>query len=217
MLGGSEMINLIKKDLKLNFAIKGSVISLVLFLPFMLLVLGLDSKENIYPIMILSYSYILMSMPFKYDAREKPHLFIQSLPIKKRDVVISKYIILILNFIIAIGYTWLIFSLLNLLGFGMGNKLSISILKETLIIYILISSISLPAYLRLPPKIGNVVNIMIYVMIINIFALGSGVKDIMNLLVRYNIDGWMIFVVMAVVYFLSMGISISLYETRDLY
>lgn len=211
------MINLIKKDLKLNFAIKASLISLVLFLPFMLIVMGIKEGEKLYSLMILSYGYILMNMPLKYDAREKPHMLIQSLPVKKRDVVISKYISMLIYYLIGLVYTWIVFNLLDLVGFGINGSLSLITIKETFFIFIPVTSISLPAYLRLPPKLGNILNVIIYVTMLNLFVFMPGGNNLMNIVNKYSSNGLMMTIIIAIIYFLSMGISILLYETRDFY
>ena len=176
------MISLIKRDLKLNFATKASVIFLIIFLPFLMLIMEINDIERIYPFMILSYGYILTSMPFRYDAREKADLLIQSLPIKKRDVVISKYISALINYLIALSYTWFVLSILDLIKLGIGVNLNLTIIKETVFVFILVSSISLPAYLRLPPKLAGVVNVIIFVIILNIFVFMPGDKDITNII-----------------------------------
>lgn len=74
------MLALIKKDFKLNFAVKSSLISLVLLVPFMVFIMEINNIDRIYPFVILSFGYILTNIPFKYEAREKPHLLMQSLP-----------------------------------------------------------------------------------------------------------------------------------------
>lgn len=213
------MISLIKRDLKLNFATKASVIFLIIFLPFLMLIMEINDIERIYPFMILSYGYILTSMPFRYDAREKADLLIQSLPIKKRDVVISKYISALINYLIALSYTWFVLSILDLIKLGIGVNLNLTIIKETVFVFILVSSISLPAYLRLPPKLAGVVNVIIFVIILNIFVFMPGDKDITNIINifgEFSNNGFFAIVLLGIIYFLSMGISIFLYETRDL-
>lgn len=213
------MISLIKRDLKLNFATKASVIFLIIFFPFLILIMEINDIERIYPFMILSYGYILTSMPFRYDARKKTDLLIQSLPINKRDVVISKYISALINYLIALSYTWLVLNIFDLTKLGIGVNLNLNIIKETVFIFTLISSISLPAYLRLPPKLANVVNVIIYITILNIFVFMPGDRDItniVNMMSELSNNGFLTIAILGIIYFLSMGISIFLYETRDL-
>ena len=207
------MLNLIRKDLLLNFSSKQSVIFLILFFPFMLLVLETNST-NIYSLMILSYGYVLNNMPFKYEVINKTHMLIQSLPIKKRDVVLSKYISMFINYFLGVIFVGIYFGIISVFRIKIGEGLSISLIWQTLIIFIFITSISLPAYFRLPPRLGNIVNVMIYIIIINIFVIGS--SDNIDILTALNGQRFNLPIITPIVYLISMLISIGLYETKDL-
>ncbi|MEY8415491.1 ABC-2 transporter permease [Tissierella praeacuta] len=207
------MLNLIRKDLLLNFSSKQSVIFLILFFPFMLLVLETNST-NIYSLMILSYGYVLNNMPFKYEVINKTHMLIQSLPIKKRDVVLSKYISIFINYFLGVILVGIYFGIISVFRIKIGEGLSISLIWQTLIIFIFITSISLPAYFRLPPRLGNIVNVMIYIIIINIFVIGS--SDNIDILTALNGQRFNLPIITPIVYLISMLISIVLYETKDL-
>ncbi|MBU5255911.1 ABC-2 transporter permease [Tissierella praeacuta] len=207
------MLNLIRKDLLLNFSSKQSVIFLILFFPFMLLVLETNST-NIYSLMILSYGYVLNNMPFKYEVINKTHMLIQSLPIKKRDVILSKYISIFINYFLGVILVGIYFGIISVFRIKIGEGLSISLIWQTLIIFIFITSISLPAYFRLPPRLGNIVNVMIYIIIINIFVIGS--SDNIDILTALNGQRFNLPIITPIVYLISMLISIVLYETKDL-
>ncbi|WP_312668575.1 ABC-2 transporter permease [Tissierella praeacuta] len=207
------MLNLIRKDLLLNFSSKQSVIFLILFFPFMLLVLETNST-NIYSLMILSYGYVLNNMPFKYEVINKTHMLIQSLPIKKRDVVLSKYISIFINYFLGVILVGIYFGIISVFRIKIGEGLSISLIWQTLIIFIFITSISLPAYFRLSPRLGNIVNVMIYIIIINIFVIGS--SDNIDILTALNGQRFNLPIITPIVYLISMLISIVLYETKDL-
>lgn len=207
------MLNLVRKDLMLNFSNKKSAIFLILFFPFLLLILETNST-NLYSLMILSYGYILTNMPFKYEIKDKTHTLIQSLPITKKDVVISKYISIFINYFLSIILVAVYFGIISIFRIKIAGGLDISVIKETLVIFTIITSISLPAYFKLPPKLGNIVNIMMYIFIINIFVIGSS-GDI-NIFTLLNIQGINLLIITVIVYLISMVISIGLYETRDL-
>jgi len=207
------MLNLIRKDLLLNFSSKQSVIFLILLFPFMLLVLETNST-NIYSLMILSYGYVLNNMPFKYEVINKTHMLIQSLPIKKRDVVLSKYISIFINYFLGVILVGIYFGIISVFRIKIGEGLSISLIWQTLIIFIFITSISLPAYFRLSPRLGNIVNVMIYIIIINIFVIGS--SDNIDILTALNGQRFNLPIITPIVYLISMLISIVLYETKDL-
>jgi len=212
------MLALIKKDFKLNFAVKSSLISLVLLVPFMVFIMEINNIDRIYPFVILSFGYILTNIPFKYEAREKPHLLMQSLPIKKRDIVISKYITALINYCIALAIAWILFNLIDLIYFKTEMSLNLKVIKETFFAYILITSINLPSQFRFSHKLANVVNVFVYVIIVNFFIFMADETTIIKLLNKsILIDDLLVLVVTAIIYFISMILSIYLYKTRDLY
>jgi len=153
-------------------------------------------------------------MPFKYEVINKTHMLIHSLPIKKRDVVVSKYISIFINYFLGVILVGIYFGIISVFKIKIGENLSISLIRQTLIIFIITTSISLPAYFRLSPRLGNIVNIMIYIIIINIFVMGS--SDNIDIFTALNAQRLNLPIIVAIVYLISMVISIGLYETRDL-
>lgn len=201
------MFNLIKKDFLLTFSNKQSWILIILYVPFILFTMGTD-KGFAVNLMIYTFVYMLTTIPFGYEIQTKPHILLQSLPIKKRDIVISRYLSIFVNYIVGfvctVGYMWII----SLLGFVNVDNISLSLVESTLPIVVLSLSISLPALFRLPPKIANVVNIFIYIGIMNFVIIPFGQYG--NLF-----NGVGLPIISAIVYLVSIGISLWLYETRD--
>ncbi len=201
------MLNLIKKDFLLTFSNKQSWILIILYVPFILFIMG-TTKGFAVNLMIYTFVYMLTTIPFGYEIQTKPHILLQSLPIKKRDIVISRYLSIFVNYIVGfvctVGYMWII----NLLGFVNVDNINFSLVKSTLPIVVLSLSISLPALFRLPPKIANFVNIFIYIGIMNFVIIPFGQYG--NLF-----NGLGLPIISAIVYLLSIGISLWLYETRD--
>ena len=201
------MLNLIKKDFLLVFSSKQSWIFIILYVPFILFTIGTDNKF-IGGLMIYTLAYMLTTISFGYDTQIKTHILLQSLPIRKRDIVISKYLSIFINytigFVVTGGYLWII----NLLGFIDVDIFNLSLVESTLPIILLSLSISLPALFRLPPKIANVINMFIYIGIMNFVIIPFGQYG--NLF-----NGLVLPIISAIVYLLSIGISLWLYETRD--
>jgi len=184
----------------------------------MVFIMEINNIDRIYPFVILSFGYILTNIPFKYEPREKPHLLMQSLPIKKRDIVISKYITALINYCIALAIAWILFNLIDLIYFKTEMSLNLKVIKETFFAYILITSINLPSQFRFSHKLANVVNVFVYVIIVNFFIFMADETTIIKLLNKsILIDDLLVLVVTAIIYFISMILSIYLYKTRDLY
>lgn len=202
------MLNLIKKDFLLTFSNKQSWILIILYVPFILVIMG-TAKGFTVNLMIYTFVYMLTTIPFGYEVQTKPHILLQSLPIKKRDIVISRYLSIFVNYIVGfvctVGYLWII----SLLGFIDVDSFNLSLIESTLPVILLSLSISLPALFRLPPKIANVINTFIYIIIMNFVIMQS-----------YKFDGIFnglgLTIIAVIVYLLSMVISLWLYEERDL-
>lgn len=208
------MLSLIKKDFLVAFSSKGNILFLTLYIPLIYIVLGTSGPERMISIMIMSFAYILTTISFAYEVTTKPHILIQSLPIKKRDVVISKYISIFVNYIGAIifigGYLWII----SLFGIRTVDSFSFSLIINTLPILVISLSISLPAQFRLPARIANFVNSFIIIIVINrMMFVSSGGKSMFDVYMAGDLKSLIITVI---VYLASMTVSIWMYEGRDL-
>lgn len=204
------MFNLIRKDYLLIFSSKATIFMFLFFLPFFQFTLGSDNYISIPLVSIITFGYMLTTMSFNFEMKNKPYVMVRSLPIKTRDIVMAKYIHMFLNYIIAVLYTFIYMKILNLLGLTISDDLDMGTLKEGLFLVILALSISLPLQFRLPAKIANFVNIFFFMFLINYFSLTLGrdlVSDFSNLIVS---------VTLIVIFFISMGLSALLYKSRDL-
>lgn len=72
---------------------------------------------------------MLTTMPFSYEIQTRSHILLQSLPIKKRDVVVSKYLSIFLNYIVGFGVAGIYLWIINLLGFINVDNVNISLIK----------------------------------------------------------------------------------------
>jgi len=205
------MINLIKKDLLLTFSTKSSIFLIALYIPLINLIMGGTEPETIISIMIISLVYILTIIPISYEKRDKPHILIQSLPVRRKDLVISKYISVFVNFILGIiiiaCYLWII----SLFGIRTVDSLSFSVIIYTLPIVIFSLSISLPILIRAPVKIANFFNGAMLGIIMSTVRSGN----IGNTSSNSIKDPRFIFIAIALVYLISMFISIWMYEEQE--
>lgn len=211
------MLSLIKKDFKLIFGSKQTVFFMLLYIPIMLLLIENDSsREYIYMIIIMTYAYMITTMTFSYDVTYKTHLLVQSLPVKKNEIVISKYILLFINFIISVIYGGIYIWILNKLNISNIDFFNLSKLKIALPVVIIALSMALPAFIRLPSKIASFVNIFIYVTIVNFFGMNvSNLENILSNSLFSMFNGFGFTLVALVIMVVSMITSIMLYRSRD--
>ena len=204
------MFNLIKKDFLLMLSSKITLFTFLLFLPFYQILLADGSNFPIYLISIITLSYMLTTMSFAFEERNKPYIMLNSLPIKSRDIVISKYIQMFINYIIAVAYTFVYLKLVTFFNISVPANFNISTLKQAFILIVLSLCISLPLQFKLPSKMARFINILIYVSIMNYFS--TYLEDSLF----YDSNTIMLFALVFVTYFLSMGLSLLLYKNRDL-
>ena len=204
------MFSLIRKDILLLLSSKSTVLPFLLFLPLYRLVLGMDPDYSIVILSIVTLGYLLTVSSFSFEIKNKPYITILSLPIKRRDVVISKYIGIFINYAIAVIYTFIYSKLLLLIGVNITGNFDISTLKYTFLILSVGLCISLPLQFRLPPKIANFVNAFFYIYFLSYFSmiLGQGLFERLGALTQFTL--------VTIIFLISRGLSLLLYKYRDL-
>lgn len=209
------MFNLIRKDFLVTFANKFAFYLLLGMVPLLMLFMDNFDSNMIFMYSVLTFVFICTRTPFAYEIKDKPHLLIQSLPVTKTDIVISKYLSFFIYFTIGAVFTLVYLLFLTLLGFINISNLMLETVIITLATSILLLSISLPAEFMFSPKTSNLVNIIVYVIFLNFFIIGdSPLLQFINLFSDFRIG---IALIIFVVYFLSIGISVLLYRNRKFY
>lgn len=212
------MINLIRKDILVNFSNKRTAILLLMYVPFISFVLEPANMNNIFLFSTFTFCYMMTNMSFGYEIKDKPHIFIQSLPIRKKDIVIGKYLSIFANFIMGTIYSLIYMWIISLIGLVDVDKIDITIILSTLALTIVSLSISLPTQFRFSPKVANFLNIFIYIIILNDFIANSDMLlRILNLDLSNISNILLVISGILALYLISMTISIVLYNTRKFY
>lgn len=208
------MFSLIRKDMLLTFSTKGNFLTIILLIPLMNLMLGVSKPSQLIAISIISITHILTIASFSYELRSKSNMLIQSLPIKKRDIIFSKYISIFINFIFSVIVTVVYLWITSLFKIKTVDSFNFNIIKDTLSILLLGLSISLPLHFALPPKMANFTNVFILMMIINTVILGP--NSINSMFNSKGSGDFKLLIIAVVVWVLSMIISLMIYEKKDL-
>lgn len=212
------MINLIKKDMRINFSNKVTNIMLIMYFPFILLALGNENISILFMFSTVSFVFIMTKINFVYETRDKSHIFTQSLPVRKRDIVISKYISIFINFILGVIYTFIYMWVAKLVGIINFDKIQLSTILSSLGLSVVALSISMPMQFRFSSKLADFFNMLFYIVIISLIMRSEDIflrilkfdmKNIYNILL---IIGGII-----AVYLISIATSIGLYKTRKFY
>lgn len=208
------MIKLIKKDLILTYFSKGAITLILFFIPFVMFLIDFQIKERIIAVVIFTITYVLAIGPFEHEEKSRPHMLIQSLPIKKNEIIISKYIGMFVNYILALVYTGIGLWIIKFLGNSSVDSLNLSIIKITLPIVIIFHSIILPILIRLSTKVASAIGMGIFVFINNTYLIYDYEKTCMRLLETSK--PLLVPIMVIIILFISIGLSIALYENRDL-
>lgn len=227
------MINLIIKDLKLQ---KKICIIGIAFYMFMIFLLGSANKSipetfspfvfNIWYTFMIVYM-VCLSVLYSdgYDEKNKSHIILNSLPLNRSTLVISKYISLLIYPII---YLAAILTFSNILGFLLPNLVPLNIIGILLpIIFIgLAFSIYYPLYFRIGRKMLEIYRLFIWSLLMILPTIFnkmikkiplSLVKDILNNITsNYKFYLALLFVITICLVILSCMLSVKLYKNRDL-
>lgn len=215
------MLNLIRKDF---FTIgRKELLFLLGYMGIALSFAGKLTNESTYLIVIITLTYILSTSNFSYDEKNNSHNFINSLPLTRSEVVISKYIVLFL-------YTALIITVISLLGALITTLnlprnigyIKLATIKHSIFSILLMNSISYPLYFKLDIKKGQTFNVIMYLtftmIIFNISSLNNStaLKNII-LFAKDNpsIVGFSLSAFIIVLTAASTILSITFYERRE--
>ncbi|WP_242568028.1 ABC-2 transporter permease [Clostridium botulinum] len=109
------MLNLIKKDLIIT---KSYIIKALAILIFYIFIFNEMDKQGIYIIGIYLIVQILISVSFFYGETAKEDYILKSIPVKKKNVVLAKYISIIIYFIAFLILIYLSNFIVHILNFS---------------------------------------------------------------------------------------------------
>lgn len=212
------MLNIIKMDLKSNYFLQEKI-EIASFVILGLLLAMFFSPDRIGFIVYLNVSFIVLYMSVEMNKDKlslKSNAMIQSLPIRRLDYVIAKYLLVIINHIIGFVYIYLVFFLLGLLGYEHIKYINMGIIIDIFRINLLVFSIILLISFLLFNQFRIFLNIFILISFLNHYEIDpygywglfggmiSIVRDLNSLLIPLAI------------YIFSGVLSYIAYRERDL-
>lgn len=208
------MFKLIRKDLLLALSNKFYLISTLLFAPLLLFFMDFQVNEKIIVIIICGMSFFLLSLSFYYVDKLKPEVLIQSLPIRKREIVLSKYMLVFLCYLIGVIYVSILFKVAEFLGYSITANLNISIIKITLPLVIIHQSIILPISFGISDRLANSIGTGLLVFINNFYLMHDFERTSRMLLNSSN--RFSVALIVILIFVLSIIVSITIYKNKDL-
>lgn len=215
------MINLIKKDILIQ---KKTLPFLCIFVIIFALNSETNSQGSLY-ILGVTIGYILTIGALAYDETYKGHTLINSLPIARKNIVISKYLGIFFFTAISLVFLTLMSLIFNIMGFSDINVKYISLIdiKTITSTVLILSSIMIPLFLKFGIKLGKLLNFIVFFMFFSIsnFVIQnkneSFIKNILDFITTNNSVSLAIIsiIILTCIYTLSMYFSFKIYENKD--
>lgn len=211
------MLNLIKKDFIITYSNKTIFLAFLFFVPILFFLKDTLNSNMVFLYSVLPICFLSTRSSFSYDSMRKSEFLIQSLPVTKRDIVVSKYLSIFINFTIACIFTISYMFVLNNatpISIDLSN-LRFNSIVSGLVLVILYVSLSMPGEFGFTPKTSSILNTIIYVTFLNLFMMGdSPILDFPNIFSDYKLATGLIVIL---IYLVSMKVSILLYKNRKFY
>lgn len=209
------MFKLVRREIIVNLSKKWpNLLFILLILPTMALFLeGNSVYLLIFHIPALITLYVSISMDIE-EIKLNHNAFIQSLPVKRWEYVVSKYIISTINYIFVVIYTIILMKILSYLGYNHLEFINLNAIKEAAIISFYTFSILLPISFIFFSRWRIFFGILILSILAqsyNYDKYGGSLNTLIQILKKKTNP-----IIFIITLFFSIGISIVAYKKRDL-
>ncbi|NLI89107.1 MAG: ABC-2 transporter permease [Epulopiscium sp.] len=211
------MLKIMNKDLRVMLASKSQIALMLFIVPLFLLIVDANNMGWLYFLILIIVAYTLIITPFSFDVSNKTIGLINSFPISRKEIVISKYLSVFPYMFISVIYSGIYLWVINKSGILGVDYFNIAMIGRACLYMIFVSSLIFPANFKFDARLAQLVNVFFY---------SGGIVLTFNL-AEANINSNLVFlgnlyspltltVVVVIIYILSMILSIRIYENRDL-
>lgn len=214
------MGRLIMKDIYLQ---KSSIRFMLIYLVIVIVLMDSYPMDGKYFVFIITIAYAFSIIAFAYDEKAKGEIVINSLPVSRKDVVLSKYISFFAYTFAITVVCALVGIILNILKFPVNiSVMKLTVIKPLITAAIILSSINFPFYFRFGYQKGRLVSTITFMAVFigsmtffnaaenkkcSLSGILSGSKPVLDII-------W--FAVLGVIFAISIMLSTAAYEKRDL-
>lgn len=234
------MLELIKKDLRISLSGYKGKTALIIFTLYYIFINSIGDYY-IFGILPVFLSYIFIMQTFSKTEKNNANKYILSMPIKREDVVFSKYV-LSLSIILMFSFTILALNKINLFGV---SSMAMQDIYINVVSFLLSMSIIFPLIFKLGYKVTKFLAPIISIIIFRYISVTSSLsaflynkeenfiikicKNIANLI--HNIEKNRVFdpvkkttevylilipIIVFILFITSMGISLAVYKNKDI-
>ena len=211
------MFRIINKDLTLMFSNTMQRILMIMIVPMFLLIIEAQQMDWLYFLILVSVTYILLMTPFSFDITNKTTSMMNSFPIKRREIVIYRYLSIFVYMLISIGYVGVYLWIINKIGLINVDYFNLSMIGKAMPYVMILASIMFPANFRFEPRLAQIISAFLYSgSIVIAFSLAQKSVEMSSSIIVKILSSPSFIILAIIVYILSMVLSIKLYEHRDL-
>lgn len=207
------MFSLIKKDLLIQkssflYGIMAAFIAIISF-------------QNLKETMVLAVTFILTYVFMQYacycDDNNNAHLLLNSLPVSRKHVVLSRYISLFVFFLISLGYYTVLTGIIKIFAIPLEcGSLSLEGNVRALTMVLFVNSIVLPVFYRFGYSKSRIVNLILFVGIFSAFgALESTGGGFAGFFKGKMLSSYFSLILAVFVYALSFVVSVKVYSNKE--
>lgn len=192
-------------------------ILMIMIVPMFLLIIEAQQMDWLYFLILVSVTYILLMTPFSFDITNKTTSMMNSFPIKRREIVIYRYLSIFVYMLISIGYVGVYLWIINKIGLINVDYFNLSMIGKAMPYVMILASIMFPANFRFEPRLAQIINAFLYSgSIVIAFSLAQKSVEMSSSIIVKILSSPSFIILAIIVYILSMVLSIKLYEHRDL-
>ncbi len=203
------MVKLLRKDLITTYKNRNTLMLILISMPTVLILYpksGIESgiERSFYVIL-----HILMIIQFDMENKKDLKPLFHSLPVTSEEIVVSKYLMVIPNFIFAILILYSYLGLVSLLGANSLEGFNLYGLINTFFISVFLLSIYMPLYFRFNIRVISGVSGGSFVLVLNLL-------DIIKKSLFVGPYRTITPIVILIIYISSIYLSLSIYKKKDL-
>jgi hypothetical protein len=222
------MYNLILKDVLVQ---KKTVLLGIAYILLMIIAfqsMGQDSEIVMFAAGVVALTYILTLSACAYDEKCKSDIMLNSLPVRKNTIVMSRYLSAYLFAAIGVLYYFVASTAINMSGLPLkASPVTLQGLLGALFAVTMICSIYLPVFYKFGYIKSKIINLIVFFSIF--FSIGAlsyvakenltnpFVKAIVDFAVNQSDSNIVLFIIafMLLILFVSYNIALKLYRSRE--
>ncbi|MEW9095737.1 MAG: ABC-2 transporter permease [Clostridiaceae bacterium] len=214
------MFNLIVKDILVQ---KRSLIAILVYLLICVYSFKSMPSGTMLGLVTVTIVFFYITGSYSYDERNKSHIVLNSLPITRKELIISKYISVIIYNIIALSIMTLFMFSSKILNLPLTiHFFTLNDIVNVFITSLLLASFVFPVYSKFGYTKSRVVTFITYFTFFTIVNVLSNISDkktiniFSSFLQALSNNTYILLIIALVIYILSMYFCIKIYVNKEL-